>query len=74
MLMTAGNAARMFNEVSKREGVDSYVLVFYCEIDEGTADAAEKLDGGDGNAVESAIAMYLSMCEQTKDDCGDDND
>ena len=77
MLMTAEDAKKLFTDIEKRDGKESYVLVFYAEVDDAMADAAEKLDGGDGGCVESALALYLGMCEEnlpSEDDDDDDDD
>jgi hypothetical protein len=64
MLMTAKDAKKLFNDIAKRDGEKSYVLVFYAEVDDAMSTAADELDGGEGNCVESALALYLSLCEE----------
>lgn len=64
MLMTAEDATKLFTEIARRDGKDSYVLVFYCEVDDEMSTAADEIDGGEANGVESALASYLDICRE----------
>lgn len=79
MLMTAADARKMFDEIARRDGEESYVVVFFAEVDEKMSTAADQLDGGEGNVVENALAVYLDICREnipTKDDddCDDEGE
>lgn len=62
MLMTAQDAIKLFTAVAKRDGKESYVLVFYAEVDEQMSTAADELDKGEANDVEAALTNYLDIC------------
>ena len=74
MLMTAEAATKLFKQIAKRDGKDSYVLVFYCEMDDEMSTAADEIDRGEANGVEAALASYLDLCRENIPTDGEDDE